>query len=52
MRRYRIEYYTERNDECVDLETIVEANTIAEALEKFDKQHKRITTITELPYGE
>ena len=48
MRRYLIEYYAERNDECVDLETIVEADTIAEALLIFDKQYKRITSITEI----
>ena len=52
MRRYRIEYYAERNDECVDLDCVVEANTILDALQEFDKECKRITTITELPYGE
>ena len=48
MRRYLIQYYAERNDECVDLETIVEADTIAEALLIFDKQYKRITAINEI----
>ena len=48
MRRYLIEYYAERNDECVDIEVIIEANTITEALQKFDKQHKRITSIREI----
>ena len=35
MRRYLICYWTERNDECTDLEEIVEADNIMEALEKF-----------------
>lgn len=48
MRRYLIQYYAERNDECVDLETIVEADTIAEALLIFDKHYKRITAINEI----
>lgn len=54
MRRYRIEYYAERNDECVDLEHIVEANDMVAAINVFNneiKLIKRITTITELPYG-
>jgi hypothetical protein len=55
MRRYLIFYYTERNDECFDLEHIVEAENILSAINVFNnekKLFKRITTITELPYGE
>ena len=55
MRRYLIFYYAERNDECTDLEHIVEANDMVEAINVFNneiKLIKRITTITELPYGE
>ena len=51
MRRYRIEYYAERNDECVDLEHIVEANDMVEAINKFNeviRLVKRIITITEI----
>lgn len=55
MRRYLIFYYAERNDECTDLEHIVEANDMISAINVFNneiKMIKRITTITELPYGE
>ena len=55
MRRYLVFYYAERNDECVDLEKIVEANDILAAINVFNNEVravKRITTITELPYGE
>lgn len=55
MRRYLIFYYAERNDECVDLEHIVEANDMIDAINTFNNEVrlvKRITTITELPYGE
>jgi len=55
MKRYLIFYYAERNNECTDLERIVEANDILAAVNVFNnevKAVKRITTITELPYGE
>jgi hypothetical protein len=55
MRKYLIFYYAERNDECVDLEHIVEANNMISAINVFNNEIrlvKRITTITELPYGE
>jgi len=55
MRKYLIFYYTEKNDECHDLESIVEADSIEEAIKLFKSKvrvHKRITTVTELPYGE
>jgi hypothetical protein len=51
MRRYLICYLKEKNDECHDLETIIDANTIQEALNKFNTKffiYKRITTIKEL----
>lgn len=51
MRKYRIEYYAERNDECVDLEHIVEANDMVEAINIFNdviKIVKRITAVTEI----
>jgi hypothetical protein len=35
MRRYLICYWTERNDECTDLEKFIDADNIMEALEKF-----------------
>jgi hypothetical protein len=52
MRKYLISYLKEKNDECHDLEVIIDANTIQEALNKFNTKffiYKRITTITELP---
>lgn len=55
MKRYLVFYYVEQNDDCVDLERIVEANDILAAINVFNdetKSYKRITTITELPYGE
>jgi len=53
MRKYLIFYYAEIRDECTDLEAIVEAHNIREAIDEFEKQtmvFKRIFTITELPY--
>ena len=53
MRRYLIFYYAEMNDECTDLEIIIQADNIKEAINKFEKEvmlFKRISTITELPY--
>ena len=55
MRKYLIFYYTEQNDDCVDLEKIVEADDILSAINVFNNEIKiikRITTITELPYGQ
>ena len=55
MKRYLIFYYAERNDVCTDLEHIVEAYDISTAIKAFEyqiKSFKRITTITELPYGQ
>lgn len=53
MRRYLIYYWTERNDESTDLEIIVKADNIEEAIKEFKKEvkvYKSITTITELTY--
>jgi hypothetical protein len=55
MRKYLIYYYTESNDVCHDLEAIIEAESIEEAIKEFKSKmsvHKRITTITELPNHE
>ena len=55
MRRYLIFYWAEQNDEATDLEIIIEANNIKEAIDKFEEEvrvFKRITTIAELPYNE
>jgi|LakMenEpi03Aug12_release.lakeMendotaPanAssembly.Ray.scaffolds.fasta_scaffold3569450_2 hypothetical protein len=55
MKRYLIFYYVEKKDDCVDSEIIIEADDIEEAIKFFKSRIrvvKRITTITELPYGE
>lgn len=50
MRRYLVCYWTERNDVATDLEDIVEADNISEALEKFktSKVYKSIDSISEI----
>jgi hypothetical protein len=50
MKKYLICYWTEQNDVCTDLEDIVEANNIMEALEKFktSRVFKSITGINEI----
>jgi hypothetical protein len=50
MRRYLICYWTERNDVATDLEDLVDADNIMEALEKFTgtKVFKRITSVSEV----
>lgn len=53
MRKYLVYYYAEKNDECHDLEKIIEADSIEEAIKFFKSRvriMKRITTVTELPY--
>lgn len=35
MSRYIIKYWTERNDEPTDIEVIIEANDLIEAIKKF-----------------
>jgi hypothetical protein len=49
MREYLICYLAERNDVCADLETIVEAPNIKEALDDFLSNNivKRVTSIYE-----
>ena len=51
MRTYRITYYKEINDECVDYETEVEAAGIYDALITFNSNYifKRIFKVEELP---
>ena len=52
MRKYLIFYYVEKNDDCHDLEMIIEADSIEEAIKLFKSRvrvMKRITTVTELP---
>lgn len=54
MRKYKITYWAERRDECMDLERIIEAPTLQEALNLFlnlDLVYKRIDSIKELPNG-
>jgi hypothetical protein len=50
MRRYLVCYWVERNDVATDLEDIVEADNIMEALEKFTSSavFKRINSVSEL----
>jgi hypothetical protein len=51
MRKYKIIYWAERRDECVDLERVIEAPTIQDALNLFlnlDLIYKRIDSIKEL----
>jgi hypothetical protein len=51
MRKYIVYYYTEKNDECVDLEIEIEANNIEIALCEFRstiKVYKRVYQIKEL----
>ena len=51
MRKYIISYLKEINDECVDLEEVIEANDIFFALGSFCSKHsvyKRITSIVEI----
>lgn len=53
MRRYLIFYWVEQNDQPTDLEIIVKADNIKDAIKQFEKEimlFKRISTITELPY--
>ena len=35
MNRYIIKYWTERNDEQTDIEVVIEANDLIEAMRKF-----------------
>lgn len=52
MRQYIVFYYAERNDECVDLEKEIEADSLEEALIIFKDTtllYKRVTGINEIP---
>jgi hypothetical protein len=35
MNKYRVTYWTERNDESTDVEVVIEANDQVEAMRKF-----------------
>jgi hypothetical protein len=51
MRKYLITYWAERRDECIDLERVIEAPTLQDALNLFlnlDLLYKRIESIKEL----
>lgn len=51
MRNFRVFYYAERNDECIDLEIDVQCNSIWEVKEEFEKQVricKRVYEIKEI----
>jgi hypothetical protein len=51
MRKYKITYWAERRDECIDLERVIEAPTLQDALNNFLQMnivHKRIDSIKEL----
>jgi hypothetical protein len=49
MKKYLVCYWVERNDVATDLEDIVEADNISEALEKFKAStvYKSIDSISE-----
>ena len=51
MRKYLITYWAERRDECIDLERVIEAPTLQDALNlflKLDLLYKRIESIKEI----
>jgi hypothetical protein len=50
MRKYLVCYWVERNDCATDLEDVVEADNISEALDKFkaSKVFKSIDSISEI----
>jgi hypothetical protein len=53
MRRFLVYYFTETNDQHTELEIIIKADNMEQALKTFKKevkQHQSITTITELTY--
>jgi hypothetical protein len=53
MKKYLISYWIERNDEAVDLEKIVEADSILEALNNFvsTERFRKISSISEVPFN-
>lgn len=51
MKKFRVYYYTERNDECTDLEIDIQCNSIWDVKEEFEKQvrvYKRVYEIKEI----
>jgi len=53
MKEYLISYWIEQNDEAVDLDVIVEANNIKEALDSFisTEKFRKISSISEVPFN-
>lgn len=54
MKRFLVYYSAETNDQCKELEIIVNADDMEHALKTFKKEvkdHKSVTTITELVYA-
>ena len=53
MRKYLISYWIEQNDEAVDLDVIVEADNIKEALDSFisTERFRKISSISEVPFN-
>lgn len=54
MRKYRISFLKEVNDECTEREVFIFAGSFEKALEQFKEEvrrYKRITEISELPLG-
>ena len=51
MRKYLIRYWVERNDVATDLEDVVDAENIMEALEKFTANNvfRKISSVSEIP---
>jgi len=53
MKIFLVYYSTETNDQCTELEIIIKADDMEQAIKTFKKQikeHQSITTITELTY--
>ena len=53
MRRFLVYYFTGTNDQYTELEIIIKADDMEQAIKTFKKEvkeHQSITTITELTY--
>lgn len=46
MKRYLICYWEERNDVATDLEELIDAEDIKDALDKFKENYKKISSIS------
>jgi hypothetical protein len=53
MKKYLISYWIEKNDEAVDLEKIIEADSILEAINNFvsTERFRKISSISEVPFN-